>query len=248
MRARVLLAFAVLALLALAELLCRTGFLSAQTLPPPSAIVAALADLIVSGRLNDDLIETSGNIFAAAVLAVFGGIALGAAIHAQPRLRRALEPFLTSYYAVPFFAFYPVFIVLFGIGRPPIIVMGVLFGIVAMIMGTLNGLDRVPRALKKTAKLYRMTPIATALRITLPSAFPHLLSGAKLAITYCFIAVIAAEFILSSSGLGYSIAYAFNNFDALSMYAIMLIILIASIVLNRALGALEAAALRRWGW
>jgi NitT/TauT family transport system permease protein len=245
--ARVL-AIAILALVGLAEFLCRAGFISEQTLPAPSAIAAALFDLVVSGRLNADIVETSGNIAVAAVIAILGGIALGAVIHAVPRLRQALAPFLTSYYAVPFFAFYPVFIVLFGIGRPPIIVMGVTFGIVAMIMSTLNGLDRVPRALKKTAKLYRLSPLATAIRITLPAAFPHLLSGMKLAVTYCFIAVIAAEFILSSSGLGYAIAYAFNNFDTLSMYAIMLIILAASIALNRALGAIEAATLRRWGW
>ena len=75
------------------------------------------------------------------------------------------EPFLASYYAVPFFAFYPVFIVLFGIGAAPIIVMGVLFGIVAMIMATLTGLDRVPLALRKTARLYRLGASRAALTI-----------------------------------------------------------------------------------
>ena len=53
----------------------------------------------------------------ALVLSVVGGFAIGAMIHSFPRLRRAIDPFLASYYALPFFAFYPLFIVLFGLGR-----------------------------------------------------------------------------------------------------------------------------------
>jgi NitT/TauT family transport system permease protein len=229
------------------DVLCRLGIISPQVLPPPTAIAQALFTLLLSGTLTADIAVTSRNIAAASVIAVLGGIAAGFGIHALPRLRRALEPFLASYYAVPFFAFYPVFIVLFGIGAAPIIVMGVLFGIVAMIMATLTGLDRVPPALLKTARLYRLGPLATALRICLPSAAPHLMTGVKLAVTYCFIAVIAAEFILASSGLGYAIAYAFNNFETLRMYAIVLLILAASIALNAALRSIEAASLRRRG-
>jgi NitT/TauT family transport system permease protein len=229
------------------EALCRLGVISAQILPAPFAIAAMLATLLASGALTADVLVTSGNIAAASVIAVVGGIAIGIVIHDLPRLRRALEPFLASYYAVPFFAFYPVFIVLFGIGAVPIIVMGVLFGIVAMIMATFTGLDRVPSALRKTARLYRLGPIEGTLRIILPSAAPHLMTGVKLAVTYCFIAVIAAEFILASSGLGYAIAYAFNNFETLRMYAIVLLILAASIALNGALRALEARSLRRRG-
>jgi NitT/TauT family transport system permease protein len=244
---RWLIGLIVLSAIAAVEALCRGGYIPAQTLPAPSVITATLYGLLISGRLNSDIAQTSGNIAASAAIAVGGGIAFGVIVHAIPRLRRALEPFLASYYALPFFVFYPVFIVLLGIGDGPIIMMGALFGIVAMIVSTLNGLDRVPRALAKTARLYRLSPLATVLRIALPSAAPLLLTGAKLAITYCFIAVIAAEFILSSSGLGYAIAYAFNNFDTLNMYAIVLLILIVSIMLNRLLGAMEASVMRRRG-
>ena len=68
-------------------------------------------------------------------------------IHAFPRLRRALDPLLASYYAVPFFVFYPLFIVLFGLGRGAVVAIGFLFGVVAMIIATLNGFDRIPRVL-----------------------------------------------------------------------------------------------------
>ena len=55
-----------------------------------------------------------------------------------------------------------------------------------------------------------------------------LITGFKLAATYAFIGVIAAEFILSTQGLGHAIAYAYNDFDMRSMYALMLLVLILS--------------------
>ena len=64
---------------------------------------------------------------------------------ALPRLRRAIDPLLASYYAVPTFMFYPLFIVLFGLNRWPLVAIGFLFAVVAMMLNTLNGFDRVPR-------------------------------------------------------------------------------------------------------
>jgi len=158
-----------------------------------------------------------------------------------------MDPFLATYYALPFFAFYPLFIVLFGLGRPPIIAIGFLFGVVAMIIATLNGFDRLPRALIKTARVYRMNPISTALRIKLPSAAPYLFTGVKLAIAYSFIGVIAGEFIMSSSGLGYSIAYAFNNFDNRTMYALMLFVIVLVTIVNALFYVWEQKLLARRG-
>jgi NitT/TauT family transport system permease protein len=162
-------------------------------------------------------------------------------------LRRAVDPFLASYYALPFFAFYPLFIVLFGLGRPPIVTIGFLFGVVAMIIATLNGLDRIPSVLIRTARVYRMRPLTTALQVKLPSAAPHLFTGVKLAVAYSFIGVIAAEFIMSSSGLGYAIAYAFNNFDNRTMYALMLFVIVLVTLVNGLLHGWEQRLLRRRG-
>lgn len=217
-RVALLRALIIVGFVLLLEVLCRSGVVSPTVMIPPSAMAVHLWKLLASGRVNADIVETLGNVVAAFVLSVTVGFASGAVIHSLPRLRRAIDPFLATYYALPFFAFYPLFIVLFGLGRPPIIAIGFLFGVVAMIIATLNGFDRIPRALIKTAKIYRMGPVSTALRIKLPSAAPYLFTGVKLAVAYSFIGVIAGEFIMSSSGLGYSIAYAFNNFDNRTMY------------------------------
>lgn len=229
------------------ELLCRTGIVNARILIAPSAMVERLAAILATGEASADIVETLGNVALAIVLSVVGGFVLGAAIHALPRLRRAIDPFLASYYALPFFAFYPLFIAIFGLGRGSIIAIGFLFGVAAMIIATLNGFDRIPRVLVKTAKVYRMSPVEAALRINLPSAVPYLFTGIKLAIAYSFIGVIAAEFIMASSGLGYSIAYAFNSFDNPTMYGLMLFVILLVTVVNALFYGYEQRLLRRLG-
>src|SRR5690606_41525546 len=146
-----------------------------------------------------------------------------------------------------FFAFYPLLVVIFGLGSAPIILIGFLFGVVAMILNTLNGLDRIPPVLVKTARIAGLGPLRTALLVKLPSAAPQLFTGIKLAIAYSFIGVIAAEFIMSTSGLGYSIAYAFNNFDNRTMYALMLFIIVLVSVVNAFFHVWERRIMARRG-
>ena len=148
---------------------------------------------------------------------------------------------------MPFFVFYPLLIVIFGMNDLPIVVIGFLFGVVAMLLNTLNGLDRVARVLLKTGRVLRMGRVRTALQIRLPAAAPYLLTGVKLSVAYSFIGVIASEFILSGAGLGYTIAYAFNNFDNLTMYSLMLLVLVIVVAINSVLHVWEQRMLRQRG-
>ena len=141
-------------------------------------------------------------------------------------MRRIFEPILSSYYAVPIFAFYPLFVVLFGLNDLPIIAVGYLGAVVAMIVNTIVGLDRVPPVLMKSAQTYRMRPLATALQIRLPCAAPALFAGVKLAVAYSFTGVIASEFLLSNAGLGYSVSFAYNSFKMEDMYGLMMLVIV----------------------
>ena len=172
-------------------------------------------------------------------LSIVLGFAAGVLIHALPRVREALDPFFATYYAVPIFIFYPVLIAIFGLSPMPIVLIGVATAIVAMIIATLNGLDRVPRVLIKVARVHRLGRLATALTLQLPAAAPYLFTGIKLSVSYGFIAVIAAEFILSPAGLGRDISDAYADFDNRRMYALILFLLIIATIVNTGLHALD---------
>lgn len=224
------------------ELACRVGLIDLHVVIPPSEMAEALVSLLISGDANDQITRTFGIVVIAVAVAIVVGFVLGIIIHALPRLRQALDPFFATYYAVPIFIFYPVMIAIFGLSAIPIVLMGVATAIVAMIIATLNGLDRIPRVLTKVARLHHMGWVATALRLKLPAAAPYLFTGVKLAVSYGFIAVIASEFILAPAGLGRVISDAYNDFNNPRMYALMLLLIIVATVVNMALHVFD----QRW--
>jgi NitT/TauT family transport system permease protein len=229
------------------ELCCRLGVINHRVLIPPSEMAIALFGILRSGTMNADIVRTFGSIGLAVSIAVVIGFAFGLIIHAMPRLRRTLDPFFATYYAVPIFIFYPVLVAIFGLSVIPVIVIGVANGAVAMIIATVNGLDRIPRVLIKVARVHRMGTLATALRVKLPAAAPYLFTGVKLAVTYAFIAVIASEFILAPAGVGHEIAFAYNDFNNRRMYGLMLLLLVVATSINMVLHALDQRLARRRG-
>lgn len=240
------LAVIVIAIAAL-ELACRVGAINPHVVIPPSQMAISMVSLLASGQINTDIARTIGVVALAALLSIVLGFTFGLAIHALQRVREALEPFFATYYAVPVFIFYPVMIAIFGLSPWPIVLIGLATGIVAMIIATLNGLDRVPRVLTKVARVHRMGMLATALRLKLPAAAPYLFTGVKLSVSYSFVAVIAAEFILSPAGLGRDIADAYSSFNNPRMYGLMLFVLVIAAVVNGALHAWDMRWAKRRG-
>ncbi len=227
------------ALIAALELACRLGLIDHRIFIAPSEMASALITLLAAGSINADIERTLGVITIVIALSIVLGFAAGLVIHALPHLREALDPFFATYYAVPIFIFYPVLIAIFGLSPMPIVVIGVATAVVAMIIATLNGLDRVPRVLIKVARVHRLGRFATALTLQLPAAAPYLFTGIKLSVSYGFIAVIAAEFILAPAGLGRDISDAYADFNNRRMYALILFLLIIATIVNAALHALD---------
>jgi len=235
MRISIYRALAILLFLALLELLCRSHVIPPLTLPPPSLIALELWRIVRQGTFNAAILKTLVNVAVAIALAVTIGTAMGAALHRSHTARKLLEPLFSTYYAIPIYAFYPLFIVIFGLGDTPQVMIGFMLGVVSMIVSTLAGLDSIPPVLGKTARVLQLGPIETVRSVTLPYAAPYLFTGTKLAIAYAFIGVIGAEFIMSNTGLGYEIRFAYDNLDNNIMYPLILLVLLISVAVNTSL-------------
>ena len=229
------------------EAACRTGLIDRFTMIPPSEMVTGIVRLFRAGKLNAAILRTLGDVLTAFAAAVVVGVATGAVIHRFRGLRLTLDPLFAAYYAIPIFAFYPMFVVILGLDGRPQIFIGFLLAVVAVIVSTLNGFDRTPRVFMKTAKTLQMSRINVFRRISLPAALPHIFTGIKLAIAYAFTGVIGSEFILSQAGLGFEVSYAYNNFNNATMYPLILLVLVAAIVINMAFHSIERVLLRRRG-
>jgi len=227
------------------EVLCRTGIIPSLTAIPPSAMVASLVEILRSGRFAADIVATLRNVSISIAAAMLVGVLIGTTLQSLPATRRIFDPLFATYYAIPLYAFYPLLIVIFGLGDLPQVAIGFLLAVMAVIINTLNGLDRVPKVLLKAARVHRLGPVKTALKVRLPFAAPYIFTGFKLAVAYSFIGVIGAEFITSNRGIGYEISFAYNNFDNPVMYALILFVLVVVTTINMSLYVWEKRLLAR---
>lgn len=229
----------------LLEMASRSAWIDPVSFIPPSRMAVGAWKLLASGQYQHDILLTLASAGMALLLSVVVGFLAGLALFRFPRVRRVLDPLLLSYYAVPIFIFYPMLIVLLGLNRWPLVAIGFLFAVVAMAVNTLNGLERVPRVLRNTARTLRLTRVQEVRLITIPASLPYVFTGIKLSVVYSFIAVIAGEFILSGAGFGYRIAFAYNNFDNETMYGLMLVLLVFVGAVNLLLHATEQRLYQR---
>ena len=233
------------ALVLLLEALCRLGAIDPQSVLAPSAMLAAMLAELASGDATEPMLQTFSTVALAWLCAVLGGTVLGALLHAAPRVRRAVDPLLASYYSVPTFVFYPLLVALLGLSMTPLVVLGVLSAAPAMVISTLAGLDSIAPVLRRVARAQRLGPVRTFVSVMLPAALPSLFGGFKLALSYALIGVIAGEFILSGSGLGYAISFAYQSFETSRMYGLMLFVLLVAIAVNGVLYSWEGRLARR---
>lgn len=217
----------------LIEVLCQTGVISPLQLTAPSRMVTTLIGLLGEQDFWTHAMKTMRNICIAIVAATTMGFLIGLLLYRLPRLRRATEPVIASYYALPFFVLYPLAIVIVGMNDISIVLMGFAYALVAMITNTLSGLDRIPSVLARTGRSFRMGRLQTAVLIQLPATAPYLFTGVKLVLGYGMAGIIGSEFILSTSGIGYSIAFAYEGFESEKMYGLLLfVVLLVTILLT----------------
>lgn len=224
------------------EIVCRAGWVRPTTLIPPTVMVRAMVEALGDPATLGDFALTLAEVAAATVLSAAIGIAIGLGLHALPRLRRAFEPFIASYYALPLFALYPVLVVVFGVGPGPIVATGVIYATMSVVVGTLAGLDRIPAVFRKVARVQRLSPAATVRRVLVPACAPEIMGGVALSVGYAFVAVIASEFLLASRGVGHAIADSYNMFRTEHMYGVVLALAIIVVLINGALRRFRARA------
>src|SRR5579872_3425826 len=225
--------------LAVLEALARLNAFGPTLSVPPTVMLATLVRVLADGTVVPDVARTATEVAIAYAIALSVGLPLGIVLWRSKLLATAVEPYLLAYYVIPLFAFYPLFIKIFGGGIAPIVAIGVINGIGAIAMNMLVGLREIPRVQLALGRSMMLRPVQTLVHIIVPATVPLAFVGMRLGFIYSLIGVIAAEFILATAGVGYRIAYDYNNFESKTMFAAILFVLIVSIACNQALISIE---------
>ena len=180
-----------------------TGVLSPNTLPGPDRILAAGWGKIADGSLPQALLVSLGRVAAGAAIGAGAGLVLGVLSGFSRVGEDIVDRPLQMVRTVPFTALVPLFILWFGLGEAPKIILVAVASGVPMYLNTFAGVRNVDGKLVEVARVYRLGTLATARTVLLPGALPPVLTGLRFALGNAWIAVIIAETVNSDAGIGF---------------------------------------------
>lgn len=212
---------------------------------PLSTVLASVWEITQSGLLLNQVLASLKVYLVGLVLAVLVAAPFGMGLARWPRLRIALEDYLTMLNALPMVALIPFILSLMGFGFAPKALVVFLFAFFPVLFNTIEGALSVRPELLEVAHSFRSSEWAIWHDIIVPHTWSFIMVGVRQAIARGLVGMVAAEFFLSPSGLGEMIMMGSQNFDTPSMLAAILIMVLLAVALMR-VGAWLEQHYMRW--
>jgi NitT/TauT family transport system permease protein len=216
-------------------------------LPAPSAVFATLIRDwgVLSQSLLTTLLTTLEGFAAAAV----GGIALALLFNLSKWLEYSLFPYAVVLQVTPVIAIAPLLLIYLP-QTTAVVVCAWIVAFFPVLSNTTLGLNSVDRNLAGLFQLYRASQLQTLCFLKLPAALPYILGGLRIAGGLSLIGAVVAEIAAGSagagSGLAYRIAESGYRLNIPRMFAALLLLSVAGIVIYGLLALTSHLVLRRW--
>jgi NitT/TauT family transport system permease protein len=225
--------------LALWELVSRFLVANPLFLAAPTQIIAAIYSLARSGELWPHIWISAVEFALGYVIASILGIALGMAMAESEVARKAMQPWVSGFYATPTIALAPLFILWLGIGIWSKVMVVIFLVLFPVAINTDAGLRTTSPRLIEMLRSFGATPRQIFFKLSLPSATPFILAGLKLGIGRGLIGVVVAELFGSRAGLGRLISQSADSFNMPELFAGVVILAVAGIALTAGFSRLE---------
>jgi sulfonate transport system permease protein len=180
-----------------------SGVTQGRLMPPPTRLVQTFIALARSGELQTHVLATMTRVLIGFGIGAAIGTILGLLTGASRPARLLLDPSIQGLRAIPSLAWVPLFILWLGIfetSKIALIAMGVFFPV---YLGMLSAIQSVDRKLIEVGRVFGLTPIGIALRITWPAVMPVWIASLRSGLGLGFMFLVAAELMGASEGLGY---------------------------------------------
>src|SRR5262245_17592086 len=233
----------VLGVLVVWEAVTRIFGVPAFLVPPPSAIAASFV-------ANSHLLLSHGWITTLEILLGFAlsiavGVPLALAIFLWPVFSRSILPLLISSQAMPKVAVAPLFLVWFGFGLLPKVLIAFLVAFFPVVINTAVGLSAIEPEKIHLARSMGLGTAATFFKIRLPNALPAVFGGLKISITLAVVGAVVGEFVGGDAGLGYLLMVANGNIDTPLLFAGLVALTVQGVVLFFLVELVERLAIPR---
>ena len=245
---RVVLPFVVLAFgVFLWDLAVRANDIQPYVLPGPGLVLTTLvSDWPV---LASSLWVTLERTFQGFVLACVGGVALAILFNVSRLIEQSLYPYAVILQVTPVVAIAPLLLIYLP-QQGAVLTCAWIVAFFPVLANTTLGLNSVDRNLADLLRLYGASRMQVLWYLKLPAALPNMLAGLRIAGGLSLIGAVVAEIAAGSagagSGLAYRIAESGYRLNIPRMFAALLLLSIAGIVIFFLLTGLSHLMLRRW--
>lgn len=194
---------AIVAFLALWELVPRLGIVDSAFLPAFSQVVASGVSFALSGQLWPHVEVSLLRALGGFALGVLTGVPAGIVLGWYPSVERYFNPLLQLLRQTNPVSLLPVFILFFGLGY--FTKIAIIYWVVVwpILLGAMSGVRYVDPALIKYGRSLALSDWQLFTRIVVPSSIPSIVTGMRLAATYSFLMLVVSEMVGANSGLGY---------------------------------------------
>jgi NitT/TauT family transport system permease protein len=208
----------------------------------PNLVFEAFAGLLTSGDMLRDLAISAVPFLYGFIAAAIVGVATGVVMGWRARVRYALDPIMTVFYASPLVALAPLVIVFFGVGVSGKALIIFLLSVFPFIFNAQAGVRAVDPLLINVVRAMGGTERDLYLKVLVPSVLPYIVAGARIAVGRGLIGILVGEFFAASEGIGYAIARFGDLFALDKMFACILAVMIIAMVLTEGIRWTERTA------
>jgi NitT/TauT family transport system permease protein/taurine transport system permease protein len=197
----------------------------------------------LGSTLQQDLLISLWRVTEAYVGAVVIGVLIGIAMTQSRIFFTLVDPYLQFLRPIPPLAYIPLFIVWFGIGEMPKVLLILVSTLPVIIINTINGVESTPRHRIELARNLGARRLQVLYRVVFPSALPDIFTGMKVAIGVAWSTLVAAELIAASQGLGWLIEEAGQQLQTGIVVVGIIVIGIMGYLMDLSIRLLERAVI-----
>ena len=229
------------AILAAWEAWVRVAGVKEYLLPPPTAVVRALAAEPM--RYLDAAAAALGAAIGGLLLATVGAFALGVLMAHSRALERALYPPALMLKVTPIVAVYPLFLIWFGFGVWPRVLIAALITFFPVLVNTVIGLRSVDPQAHDFLRALHASRAQVFWRLRLPSSLPYQFAALRISVPLSLIGAVVAEFLSGAAGMGQLILVANGDFDTPALFGAVIVLAALGVSLTVAISYLERRVL-----
>jgi len=230
------------------HLLASAGIWNELLFPAPRQVMDSLLSSVADGSMPQAIMASMKRLLVGYSISLVIGIPTGLLLGRIKLLDSTIGTLTLGLQALPSICWMPLAVLWFGLSEASMQFVVVMGAVMALILAVRDGVKNIPRLYIRASRVLGATGWRGYVYVILPASLPALLTGAKLGWSFAWRALMAAELIYVSSGLGSTLMMGRELHDMALVVATMLVIVVIGLLTDRLVfGTLEKSIHRRWG-